>query len=112
MQCMYGMVEARPPGAEDEVFTLRNPSSLLATGPHDPFAIHETGMPISLSQAIRSTVALFRHASFSRFLAVGAAGFLADAALLALLIRFGGFGPIAGRVISFLSAVVLTFVLN
>ena len=49
---------------------------------------------------------------FLRFCAVGAAGFVADAGVLALLVHGLRLDPIAARVVSFAVAVTLTFELN
>jgi len=49
---------------------------------------------------------------FGRFCVVGGAGFLLDAALLQALISLIGMGPYLARLLSFLGAVTLTWVLN
>jgi putative flippase GtrA len=49
---------------------------------------------------------------FGRFCVVGGAGFLLDAALLQALISLMGLGPYSARLLSFLGAVTLTWVLN
>jgi putative flippase GtrA len=48
---------------------------------------------------------------FQRFLLVGIAGFLADAAVLALMLRLG-VDPFLGRIVSIAVAMVLTWRLN
>ncbi len=53
-----------------------------------------------------------RERPFLRFCAVGAAGFLADAGVLATLVHGLRLDPIAARVFSFGVAVTLTFELN
>lgn len=47
-----------------------------------------------------------------RFALVGLAGFVVDAAVLGLLIRWAGMGPLAGRILSFAAAAGLTWWLN
>lgn len=49
---------------------------------------------------------------FARFCVVGAAGFLTDAAILALLTHGLGFGPFESRAASFAVAVTVTWLLN
>lgn len=49
---------------------------------------------------------------FARFCLVGAVGFAVDAGLLVLILRTGVLGPVAARLISFGSAVLVTFALN
>ena len=50
--------------------------------------------------------------TFFRFLLVGAAGFLVEAAILSYLCNIRGFGPYTGRAVSFSVAVVTTWLLN
>jgi putative flippase GtrA len=49
---------------------------------------------------------------FLRFVVVGAAGFLIDAGLLALLHNWGGFDPFSARAVSILAAAFTTWRLN
>jgi putative flippase GtrA len=49
---------------------------------------------------------------FARFAAVGAAGFVVDAALLQAAIWWLGTGPYVGRVLSFLGAATFTWAAN
>lgn len=49
---------------------------------------------------------------FLRYCAVGAAGFIADAAVLLALMHGFGMNPLIARIFSFSLAVMLTFVLN
>ena len=63
-------------------------------------------------EAAGRLAALFRHPSFNRFVGVGASGFLIDAAVLFLLIRGAGFGPLSARLVSFSIAVFWTWLMN
>ena len=58
------------------------------------------------------SVARAEAASFFRYCAVGAVGFIADAAALLLLIHGTAMNPLLARVFSFTLAVMLTFLLN
>lgn len=49
---------------------------------------------------------------FLRFAVVGTIGFVADAAVLHLLIQVLGMGPFLGRLISFFVAATVTWILN
>ena len=58
------------------------------------------------------TMSLRLSPTFFRFLMVGTAGFLVEAAILTYLCNIRGFGPYTGRAVSFGVAVVTTWLLN
>lgn len=77
-----------------------------------PITDHAEALLQSFISPARRIVRLFSHVSFPRFLGVGAAGFLIDAAILFVLIKGAGLPPVPSRVASFSVAVVSTWLLN